>query len=45
MLQAVLEKERQTARGKDARHKLTVDRLRRQILELQVRQQSNAFAQ
>ncbi|GAB4819297.1 hypothetical protein N2152v2_006343 [Parachlorella kessleri] len=34
-LEAVLEKERQNGRGKDARHKLTVDRLRRQILELQ----------
>lgn len=37
-LEATLAEERRTARAKDARHKLIVERLRRQIVELQVRQ-------
>lgn len=35
-LEAVLEKERSDGRAKDARHKLTVDRLRKQLVEMQV---------
>lgn len=36
-LEATLAEERRTARAKEARHKLIVERLRRQIVELQVR--------
>lgn len=35
--EAALEAERREARAREARHKLTVERLRRQIVELQVR--------
>ena len=35
-LEATLAEERRTARAKEARHKLIVERLRRQIVELQV---------
>lgn len=34
--EAALEAERREARAREARHKLTVERLRRQIVELQV---------
>jgi|LauGreSBDMM110SN_4_FD.fasta_scaffold09668_2 hypothetical protein len=34
--EAALESERKEARAREARHKLTVERLRRQIVELQV---------
>ena len=36
-MEAILEQERKASMAKDARHKLTVERLRRQIVELQVR--------
>lgn len=36
-LEAVVEQARKDAKSKDARHKLTVERLRRQIVTLQVR--------
>ncbi len=35
-LQATLDQERKAAQAKDARYKLTVDRLRSQIADLQV---------
>lgn len=35
-LEAVLAEERRGQKAKEARHKLTVERLRRQIVELQV---------
>jgi hypothetical protein len=35
-LEEQLAEERKAAKAKDARHKLTVERLRRQIIELQV---------
>lgn len=38
-LEAVLAQERQDAAAKDARHKLTVERLRRQLADLQVGRQ------
>ncbi len=34
--EAALEAERREGRAREARHKLTVERLRRQLLELQV---------
>ena len=36
-LEAVVEQARKDTKAKDARHKLTVERLRRQIVTLQVR--------
>ena len=36
-LQAVLEEEQRGARARDARQRLAVERLRRQVVELQVR--------
>ena len=36
-LEAILQAERKATQAKDARHKLTEDRLRRQIAHLQVR--------
>ena len=36
-LEAVLEQVRRDGKAKEARHRLTVERLRRQIVELQVR--------
>ena len=36
LLSAALEEERRLARAKDSRHKLTVERLRRQVIQLQV---------
>jgi syndecan 1 len=36
-LQALLAEERRCGRAKDARHKLTVERLRQQLAELQQR--------
>jgi hypothetical protein len=36
-VEAVLEAERKEGRAREARHKLTVERLRRQLLEQQVR--------
>ena len=36
-LQAVLEEERRGARARDARQRLAVERLRRQVVELQAR--------
>lgn len=35
-VEAVLEAERKEGKAREARHKLTVERLRRQIVELQV---------
>ena len=35
-LSSALEEERRLARAKDSRHKLTVERLRRQVIQLQV---------
>jgi hypothetical protein len=35
-LEAIVEQSKQNAKAKDARHKLTVERLRRQIVTLQV---------
>lgn len=35
-LEEALAEERKAAKAKDARHKLTVERLRRQVVELQV---------
>ena len=36
LLSSALEEERRLARAKDSRHKLTVERLRRQVIQLQV---------
>ena len=35
-VEAVLEQERKASNAKDARHKLTVERLRQKLVELQV---------
>lgn len=35
-MEAVLEQERKAGNAKDARHKLTVERLRQKLVELQV---------
>lgn len=37
-VEAVLEQERKASNAKDARHKLTVERLRQKLVELQVKQ-------
>ena len=36
-VEAVLEQERKASNAKDARHKLTVERLRQKLVELQVK--------
>lgn len=35
-MEAILEQERKASNAKDARHKLTVERLRQKLVELQV---------